>query len=96
MTDCSDVVRLFATPIGSARSRDDAALPITQTLYRTGDGRYVLRTCIRLSPEAATAACDVMIYDTEAALREALGADRGGSDDLDRALLAAADFGPGR
>ncbi|KMO21015.1 hypothetical protein [Methylobacterium platani] len=82
-----DAVSLFAEPIACAASRPDDPLPVTQTLYRTPDGRYVIRTCLRLGPEAAAEACDVMVYADEAALREALSA---GDDGLDRALLAAA------
>lgn len=79
-----DPVSLFAVPIARTTSPPGDPVPVTQTLYRTPDHRYVIRTCLHLGTEPA---CDVMIYADEAALREALSA---GGDGLDRALLAAA------
>lgn len=77
-----DPVSLFAEPIGCVASPPGDGLPVSQTLYRTTDGRYVIRTCLQRGGDQA---CDVMIYADEAALREALS-----DADLDRALLAAA------
>ncbi len=85
-TGATDPVSLFARPIGRAASPPGDALPVTQTLYRTADHHYVVRTCLHLGAEQGDA-CDVMVYAGEAELREALSA---GGDGLDRALLAAA------
>ena len=79
-----DPVSLFAVPIGRTTSPPDDPVPVTQTLYRTPDQGYAIRTCLHLGSDPT---CDVMIYADEAALREALSA---GADGLDRALLAAA------
>lgn len=81
-----DPVSLFAVPIGRTTSPPGDPVPVTQTLYRTLDHRYVIRTCLTVGTDPAQDACDVMIYSDEAALREALSA---GSDGLDQALLAA-------
>lgn len=86
-----DPVSLFAVPIARATTRPGDPVPVTQTLYRTPDNRYVIRTCLHLGSDPALDACDVMIYADEADLREALSA---GSDGLDRALLAAAGLDP--
>ncbi|MFH6781139.1 MULTISPECIES: hypothetical protein [Methylobacterium] len=83
-----DPVSLFADPIGRVTSPPGDPVPITQTLYRMADGRYVIRTCLQGGGDQA---CDVMIYADEEALREALSA-----ADIDRALLAAAGLGPDR
>ncbi|MGX7708139.1 hypothetical protein [Methylobacterium sp. Gmos1] len=88
-----DPVSLFAVPIARATSRPGDPVPVTQTLYRTPDDRYVIRTCLHLGSDPAQDACDVMIYADEADLREALSA---GSDGLDEALLAAAGLDPDR
>ena len=82
-----DPVSLFAVPIARAASRPGDPVPVTQTLYRTPDESYVVRTCLHLGDDPAHDVCDVMIYADEADLREALSA---GSDGPDRALLAAA------
>lgn len=79
-----DPVSLFAVPIGRTTSPPGDPVPVTQTLYRTPDQGYAIRTCLHLGSDPT---CDVMIYADEAALREALSA---GADGLDRALLAAA------
>ncbi|KMO40853.1 hypothetical protein VQ03_13670 [Methylobacterium tarhaniae] len=78
---------LFAIPIGRSTSPPDDPVPVTQTLYRTPDDRYVIRTCLHHGADPAQDICDVMVYADEAALREALSA---GGDGLDQALLAAA------
>ncbi len=88
-----DPVSLFALPIGRTTSRPDDPVPVTQTLYRTPDRRYVIRTCLHDRADAAQDTCDVMIYADEAALREALST---GDDALDQALLAAAGLAPDR
>ncbi|WP_133122969.1 hypothetical protein [Methylobacterium frigidaeris] len=84
---------LFAVPIAGTTSRPDDPVPVTQTLYRTPEHRYVIRTCLHLGADSALDVCDVMIYADEAALREALSA---GGDGLDQALLAAAGLDPDR
>ena len=89
--DAPDPVSLFAVPIGRSTSLADDPLPVTQTLYRTMDGRYVIRTCLHVGEDPALDACDVMIYPGDAELREALSAD---GDGLDQALLAAAGLSP--
>ncbi|UHC18255.1 hypothetical protein LRS73_10635 [Methylobacterium currus] len=88
-----DPVSLFAVPIGRTTSRPGDPVPVTQTLYRTSDHRYVIRTCLHDGADPAQDACDVMVYADEAALREALSA---GNDGLDQALLAAAGLAPDR
>lgn len=85
-TGLTDPVSLFAVPIGRAASLPGEVLPVAQTLYRTPDDRFVIRTCLHLGPGRGQA-CDVMVYADEDALREALSA---GGDSLDAALLAAA------
>lgn len=82
-----DPVSLFAVPIARAASRPGDPVPVTQTLYRTPDTCYAIRTCLHRGDDPAHDVCDVMIYADEADLREALSA---GSDGLDQALLAAA------
>ncbi len=82
-----DPVSLFADPIGRTTSPPGDPVPVTQTLYRTPDGRYVIRTCLHRGADPVEDACDVMIYDGEASLREALSS---GGDGLDHALIAAA------
>jgi hypothetical protein len=83
-----DPVALFADPIGRTASRPGDPVPVTQTLYRMDDGRYVIRTCLQ---GGGVQACDVMIYADAEALREALSA-----AGPDQALLAAAGLGPDR
>ncbi|KMO40187.1 hypothetical protein VQ02_08300 [Methylobacterium variabile] len=88
--EAPDPVSLFAVPIGRSTSPADDLLPVTQTLYRTPDGRYVIRTCLHVGEDPALDVCDVMIYAGDAALREALSV----GDGLDQALLAAAGLSP--
>jgi hypothetical protein len=89
--DAPDPVSLFAAPIGQTTSPPDDPVPVTQTLYRTPEGRYVIRTCLHIGADPARDACDVMIYTDEVALREALSA---GGDGLGRSLLAAMGLDP--
>lgn len=76
-----DVVRLFAEPIARAASPPGDPMPISETLYRMADGRYVIRTCL----DGGDPTCDVMIYADADAVREALS-----TGDLDQDLLVAA------